>query len=95
MAAKTKTRRRKVTKPAPLGKTTWAILTPTGDTLRENSYGPGATLASAQHLAFRADTPDELTVVRRDLFGPPAILYTVRRDAETGNVSTEIHSHED
>lgn len=93
--AATRTRRRRAPKPAPLGKTTWAILTPTGDTLRENSYGPGANLAAAQQLVFRDDLPDELTIERRDLFGPPARLYTVRHDAETGHVNTTIHSHED
>lgn len=93
--AATKTRRRRAPKPAPLGKTTWAILTPRGGTLRENSHGAGATLALAQQLVARPDSPGELDVVRRDLFGPPALLYTVRRDEESGNVSTRIHSQED
>lgn len=93
--AATKTRRRRAPKPAPLGKTTWAILTPTGDTLRENSYGPGAILALAQQLVSRDENPSELTVERRDLFGPPARLYRVVRDDETGFVSTAILSEED
>lgn len=93
--AATKTRRRRAaTKPAPLGKTTWAI-TADGETLRENSYGPGATLALAQQLVSRDDTADELVVERRDLFGAPARLYRVVRDDETGNVSTLILSEED
>lgn len=72
----------------------WAILTPTGDTLRENSYGPGAILALAQQLVARVDSPDELTIERRDLFGSPAQLYRVVRN-EDGNVDTAIISSED
>jgi hypothetical protein len=94
--AATKTRRRRAAKPkAPaLGKTTWAIVTPTGATLRENSYGPGAILALAQQLVGRAESPEELTVERRDLFGAPAQLYRVVR-YEDGSVDTEIISSED
>lgn len=92
-AVKTRRRRRAAPKPPPLGKTTWAIVTPTQrETLRENSYGPGATLALAQRLAMEHV---ELRVERRDLFGPPAHLYTVRRDEETGTITTEIISSED
>lgn len=90
----TKSRGRRATKPAPLGKTTWAILAK-GETIRENSHGPGATLALAQQLAGRHDSAPELLVERRDLFGSPATLYRVVRDEETGNVSTKIISRED
>ena len=92
-ATATKTRRRRSKTPAApkLGKTTWAILAD-GATLRENSYGAGATLALAQRLAMEHV---ELRVERRDLFGAPAHLYTVRRDEETGTITTEIISSED
>ncbi len=95
MVAIARPRRRKAApKPPPLGKVTWAILTPNGSVLRENSYGPGAILALAQQLVAKTDNPDQLTVERRDLFGSPALLYRVVRD-EAGNVDTAIISEED
>jgi hypothetical protein len=99
--AATTTRRRKAakTKAPTLGKTTWAIVTPVGVVLRENSYGAGAILALAQQLlgsiTFATDHDvTELTIERRDLFGSPAPLYRVVRK-EDGNVDTEIISEED
>lgn len=93
-ATKSRTRRCTTTKPAPLGRTTWVILAPNGDVLRENSFGPGANLAVAQQLVGRDECPAKLTIERRDLFGAPARLYRVVRD-EDGNAYTAIISQED
>jgi hypothetical protein len=84
-----------VAAPPKLGKTTWAIMRPDGTALRENSYGASATLAMAQHLIQRPEHPAELTVERRDLFGPPATLYRVTRDEDSGIIRSTTISRED
>lgn len=90
-----KTRRRRTPPKAPvLGKVTWAVLDSTGAVLRENSYGPGATLAMAQRLVGMEPEETYYIIERRNLFGPPAQLYRVVR-AESGNVWTVILSNED
>lgn len=94
--AATKTRRRRRTTSAPPvpGKTSWVILNVNGDVLRETGYGAAVTLKLAQARALDQDDPVTYTVERRDLFGPPALLYRVDRD-EDGIVLTTTISEED
>lgn len=77
------------------GKTSWAVLDPSGRTIQEVGSGAGPALVRAQDVAQRGYSgPVVLTVERRDLFGPAAPLYRVRRD-DQGVIITTVISEED
>ena len=89
-------KKRRARKPAVVipGKTAWITRDASGTVVKENPYGPGSALIVTQRLAELAGAEVELTIERRDLFGPPAPLYRVVRD-EDGTVTTFTISEED